>query len=86
MLKPHNPHQEEYRAMPDESVDDIIEENHQRKVDEHAREDKEDGILGVFDRAIDPIVENFERNTSDDPDEEGKAARRELNDEAQRPE
>ena len=76
---------DEENNMPDDSIEDEIRENQQRQAENEANED-DGSIVDGFEKAINPLVDNFNTDGDDAPDEDDVARQRRLNDAAQRPE
>lgn len=72
--------------MPDNSIEDEIRKNQQRQAENEAESEDDGGIVDGFEKAINPLVDNFNTDGDDAPDGDDVARQRRLNDEAQRPE
>lgn len=71
--------------MTDHSIEDEIRKNQQRQAEHEAENEDDGGIVDGFEKAIDPLVDNFNTDGDDAPDDDDIARHRRLNDEAQRP-
>jgi len=71
--------------MADQSIDDEIQENQQRQSENEANAEADGSIVDGFEKAINPLVDNFDIDGDDAPNDDDIARQRTLNDAEQRP-
>ncbi len=71
--------------MADQSIDDEIQENQQRQSENEANAEEDGSIVDGFEKAINPLVDNFDIDGNDAPNDDDIARQRTLNDTEQRP-
>jgi hypothetical protein len=71
--------------MADQSIDNEIQENQQRQSENEANAEEDGSIVDGFEKAINPLVDNFDIDGNDAPNDDDIARQRTLNDTEQRP-
>lgn len=72
--------------MPDGSFEKEIRENQQRQAENQANDEDDGSLVDGLEKVVNPIVDNFDMDGDDAPDDEDIERQRQLNDAAQRPE